>query len=147
MPSLSDLRYAIRSLARTPGPVYGYYKRLATVVAAPEKESSFFDGIDTRVSGIFTALRRRAPASAPALLDAIEQEVNAAVAAYKVTDPGATVPALARGLKATRTAIFRPVQPARPLASRSRAVEVSGSPLIPAPDCTPSGSGPPRRWR
>jgi adhesin HecA-like repeat protein len=92
-------------LTRTPGPVYGYYKRLASIVAAPDKETSFFDGIDTRISGIFTALRRRAPASAPALLGAIEQEISAAVEAYKVTDPAVCVPALARGLKATRSAI------------------------------------------
>src|SRR5262245_23929915 len=92
-------------LTRTPGPVYGYYKRLGSVVTAPDKETSFFDGIDTRITGIFTALRRRAPASAPALLGAIEQEITAAVESYKVTDPAASVPALARGLKATRTAI------------------------------------------
>src|SRR5262249_20769726 len=92
-------------LALSAGPVYGYYKRLASVIPAPDKETSFFDGIDTRIGGIFSAVRRRAPASAPQLLGAIEQEVAAAVEAYKVTDPSACVPALARGLQATRTAI------------------------------------------
>jgi LmbE family N-acetylglucosaminyl deacetylase len=92
-------------LTRTPGPAYGYYKRLAAVVPGRDKETSFFDGIDTRVSGMFDVLRRRTPASAPPLLGAIEQEVAAAVEAYRVTDPAACVPALARGLKATRTAM------------------------------------------
>jgi LmbE family N-acetylglucosaminyl deacetylase len=92
-------------LALTPGPVYGYYKRLASNVQAPDKETSFFDGIDTRISGMFSALRRRAPAAAPLLLEAIEREVGAALDAYKVSDPSACVPALARGLAATRTAI------------------------------------------
>jgi LmbE family N-acetylglucosaminyl deacetylase len=87
------------------GPVYGYYKRLASIVPAPEKETSFFDGLDTRISGLFTLLRQRPPANAAALLGAIEREVTAAVDAYKVNDPSATVPALARGLAATRTAI------------------------------------------
>jgi LmbE family N-acetylglucosaminyl deacetylase len=92
-------------LVLTPGPVYGYYKRLASVVQAPDKESSFFDGIDTRITGIFAALRKRAPAAAPSLLASIEREVAAAVDAYKVTDPSACAPALARGLRATRAAI------------------------------------------
>ena len=92
-------------LTLTSGPVYGYYKRLASSVQAPDKETSFFDGIDTRISAMFTMLKRRAPASAPPLLSAIEQEVSAAVDAFKITDPSASVPALARGLKATRTAI------------------------------------------
>jgi hypothetical protein len=50
-------------------------------------------------------LRRRAPAAAASLLGAIEQEVAAAVDVYTVTDPAACVPALTRGLNATRTAI------------------------------------------
>jgi LmbE family N-acetylglucosaminyl deacetylase len=92
-------------LTLTPGPVYGYYRRLASNVRAPDKETSFFDGIDTRISAMFTVLKRPAPASAPPLLSAIEQEVSAAVDAFKLTDPSASVPALARGLQATRTAI------------------------------------------
>jgi hypothetical protein len=92
-------------LMRSPGPAYSYYKRLASTVTAPEKETSFFDGIDTRIGGVFSALRRRAPAPAPSLLGAIEREVAAAVDAYTVTDPAACVPALARGLRAARTAI------------------------------------------
>src|SRR5262249_13832021 len=92
-------------ITRTAGPAYGYYKRLASFVAAPDRETSFFDGIDTRISGIFTALRRQAPAPAPALLRAIEQEVASAVETFRMTEPSACVPALARGLAATRIAI------------------------------------------
>jgi LmbE family N-acetylglucosaminyl deacetylase len=92
-------------LTRTPGPSYGYYKRLASTVAAPDKETSFFDGIDTRISGIFAALRRRAPAGLPERLATIEREVASAVEAFKLTDPSACVAALARGLAATRSAI------------------------------------------
>jgi LmbE family N-acetylglucosaminyl deacetylase len=88
-----------------PGPAYAYYKRLASNVRAPEKESSFFDGIDTSITGLFAALKHPAPATAATLLGAIQREVDAAVAAFTLEDPSACVPALARGLSATRDAI------------------------------------------
>jgi LmbE family N-acetylglucosaminyl deacetylase len=69
------------------------------------KEDGFFDGIDTSISGIFNAIRRPAPAAAAALLSAIDVEVRTAVAAFTMQNPSASVPALARGLSATRTAI------------------------------------------
>src|SRR5262249_30044394 len=92
-------------LGLTPGPAYGYYKRVGSIVQAPDKETSFFDGIDTRIAGIFSMLRKPAPSGAAPLLGAIEREVAAAVEAYRITDPSACVSALARGLKATRIAI------------------------------------------
>jgi LmbE family N-acetylglucosaminyl deacetylase len=85
------------------GPSMAYYKRLASVV--DEKETSFFDGIDTSIPGLFNAIRRPAPAGAAALLSAIDLEVRAAVAAFSMQNPAASVPALARGLAATREAI------------------------------------------
>ena len=87
-----------------PGPAYGYYKRLAPQAAAGAKETSVFDGIDTTITGLFAALKHPAPANAPALLGAIQREVDAAVKAFTMEDPSATVPALARGLAATRVA-------------------------------------------
>jgi LmbE family N-acetylglucosaminyl deacetylase len=88
-----------------PGPAYGYYKRLASTVNAPAKETSFFDGIDTSITGLFAVLKHAQPANAAALLGAIEREVDAAVLAFTLQDPSASVPALARGLAATRDAI------------------------------------------
>jgi LmbE family N-acetylglucosaminyl deacetylase len=87
-----------------PGPAYGYYKRLASQVTASAKETSVFDGIDTSITGLFATLKHPAPANAPALLGAIQREVDAAVKAFTIDDPSATVPALARGLAATRAA-------------------------------------------
>src|SRR6185503_619520 len=78
-----------------PGPAYGYYKRLASQVTASAKETSVFDGIDASITGLFTTLRHTAPANAPALLGAIQREVDAAVKAFTMDDPSATVPALA----------------------------------------------------
>jgi LmbE family N-acetylglucosaminyl deacetylase len=90
-----------------PGASIAYYKRLSSVVdhATSAKETGFFDGIDTSIPGLFNAIRRPAPASAPALLSAIDVEVRAAIAAFSLRDPSASVPALARGLAATRAAI------------------------------------------
>ena len=72
---------------------------------APPKETSFFDGIDTRVTGLFAALKHPAPANAASLLGAIQREVDAAVQAFKMEDPSAIVPSLTRGLTATREAV------------------------------------------
>ena len=66
------------------------------------KEAGFFDGIDTSIPGIFNAIRRPAPPTAAGLLSAIDVEIRAAVAAFSVQNPSASVPALARGLAATR---------------------------------------------
>ena len=89
------------------GPVFSYYKRLASVAggAGAAKENSFFDGIDTSIPGLFTAIRRPPPAGAAPLLSAIDTEVKAAIAAFSLRNPSASVPALVRGLAATRKAI------------------------------------------
>ena len=50
-----------------------YYKRLQSIVAAPAKETSFFDGIDTTIPGMYRALRKPAPAEAGALLAQIDR--------------------------------------------------------------------------
>ena len=103
------------------GPSLAYYKRLAAVeevrlkadtTPAPvvsgfsrTRETSFFDGIDTTIPGLFTAIRRPAPAGTGTMLTAIDAEVKAAVSAFTMQNPSASVPALARGLAATRKAI------------------------------------------
>ncbi len=87
------------------GDVYGYYQRAQSHVTAPDKEESFFDGIDTSLTGLFRALDRPEPARARGSLAAIEKEVEAAFASFRLEQPEACVPALARGLAATRAAI------------------------------------------
>ena len=87
-----------------PGPAVSYYKRLQSVVDAPSRETSFFDGIDTTLPGVYRALGKTPPDGADALLAAIDREVKTAVQAFKWTEPSAAVPALARALGATRTA-------------------------------------------
>jgi LmbE family N-acetylglucosaminyl deacetylase len=87
------------------GPVYAYYRRTAATVDAPEKESSFFDGIDTSYAGLFKTLRRPAPAGADATLSAIDAAVARAMSTFSMADPSAAVPALADGLRLTRQVI------------------------------------------
>ncbi len=86
------------------GPTVSYYKRLMSIVDAPAKETSFFDGIDTTIPGLYTALRKTPPAGADAALAAIDREVKSAVDGFRMTDPSAAAPALARALSATRAA-------------------------------------------
>jgi LmbE family N-acetylglucosaminyl deacetylase len=86
------------------GPAFTYYKRLATAGSIKSSETSFFDGIDTTLPGLFKALGRAEPGGGD-LLAAIDGAVQDAVRAFSVADPSTSVPALARGLQATRTAI------------------------------------------
>jgi LmbE family N-acetylglucosaminyl deacetylase len=88
-----------------PGPILSYYKRLQSNVAAPAKESTFFEGIDTTIPGLYRALGKRAPDGADVLLATIDREIEAAVKSFAFTDPAASAPALARALAATRTAV------------------------------------------
>ena len=90
-----------------PGPSYGYYKRVGSVLQGGVKETGFFDGIDTTLPHLFETLRRPVPAGAAESLGPIAGAVAEAMAAFKLTDPSAAVPALARGLAATRAAIAR----------------------------------------
>jgi LmbE family N-acetylglucosaminyl deacetylase len=87
-----------------PGPSVSYYKRLQSIVDAPAKESSFFDGIDTTIPGIYKALRKTAPAGAEAALQAIDREIKSAIQSFKMVEPSASIPALARALEATHAA-------------------------------------------
>ena len=90
-----------------PGPSVSYYKRLASLVDAPDREESFFDGIDTSIPALYSMLRAPEPSGARALLERIDGEIRAAVRAFSFTDPSAAAPALARALQATRDAAGR----------------------------------------
>ncbi|MEO6213727.1 MAG: PIG-L family deacetylase [Vicinamibacterales bacterium] len=92
------------SLRAQPGPSISYYKRLQTVVNGPDKENSFFDGIDTTIPGMYRALRLQAPGGAETLLANIDREIKTAASDFDLKRPAAAAPALARALAAVRTA-------------------------------------------
>ena len=90
-----------------PGPSVSFYRRLemAPRIAAPDREQSFFDGIDTTIPGLYRALGHTPPPVVARALAAVDSSVKDAIAAFTLTDPSATVPALGTALAALTTAI------------------------------------------
>ena len=90
-----------------PGPSVSFYRRLemAPRIEAPDREQSFFDGIDTTIPGLYRALGHTPPPVVARALAAVDASVKDAIAAFTLTDPSATVPALATALAALTTAI------------------------------------------
>ena len=78
-----------------------FYRRARPEVA-PEHEDGFFQGLDISLPGLYALLGVPAPEGHVAALEAIAREVEAAPAAFAITDPSACVPPLARGLAAVR---------------------------------------------
>lgn len=103
------------------GSTPAYYTRVASLVDAPAKETSFFDGIDTSYAALPRMLRRTAmvgtdgrtgeraatDASLDAALAPIDRAVSEAVTAFSLSTPAAAAPALAHGLQATRAALLK----------------------------------------
>jgi LmbE family N-acetylglucosaminyl deacetylase len=89
------------------GPSYSYYTRTASRVAAPDNENSIFDGVDATYAGLFKMLGQPSPAGVESMLAAIDAAVARAAATFKLTDPAASAPALAEGLRLTREVIAK----------------------------------------
>ncbi len=87
------------------GEYYQYFERFHTKIEGPEKETGFFEGIDTRVSGIFNLLGQEAPDGILPVLQDIEAAVADSLEAFSVANPAATVPFLTAGLAKTRQAL------------------------------------------
>ena len=139
-----------------PGPSVSYYKRLQSLVDAPAKEKTFFDGIDTTVPGLYRALRKNAPAGAEGPLAAVDREIQAAFGAFSFNDPSAAAPPLARALAATRAALGQPgTDPdvtfmlgvkERQIADAIHAALGISLTAIAQPANTPEATGPVQRW-
>jgi LmbE family N-acetylglucosaminyl deacetylase len=87
------------------GPSPLFYTMVAASGATAAREDGLFDGIDTTVPGLYRALGRQAPAGAGPRLAAIADAVDAAAREFSLQHPEQAVPALVRGLAATRAAI------------------------------------------
>lgn len=87
------------------GPSFQYYELLKSAVKTDEKETGFFDGIDTSITGIFTLTGETAPAGTAELLAEISGEVNDALKNFQPGNPTAILPFLTNGLGKTRKAI------------------------------------------
>ena len=96
------------TLIPPPGEFNSPYHLYATRVqngVPPEHEETFFDGIDTTLSGIAGYLPQKDQADARAKLQAIAEQVDEATRLFSATDPTTSAPALARGLNMTRALI------------------------------------------
>lgn len=87
------------------GPAVQYYERLYSNAKGNEKENSFFDGIDTTITGIFTITGETVPTGILPLLTDIATDVTKAIAALRINTPAVIVSQLTDGLSKTRAAI------------------------------------------
>lgn len=88
-----------------PGQTNATYHLYATRVnggVVPEKETNFFDGIDTSLTGIALYLPAASQADVKQKLEAIAASVTEAAAKFDGNNPAASAPALAKGLDQTR---------------------------------------------
>lgn len=74
------------------------YHRFASRVAAPEKESTFFDGIDTSLPGIASLAPADAAAGLRQSLQPVAAVVDEALRNFSADHPAAIAPTLAQGL-------------------------------------------------
>lgn len=87
------------------GPSVQYYERLQSSVKSNEKESNFFDGIDTSISGIFKITGESPPAAIAPLLQDITAAVDSAISSFAPGNALAMILHLTEGLSKTRAAI------------------------------------------
>ena len=69
------------------------------------QSKSFFDGLDTSITGVFSLFGEVAPEALASQLALIETQVNAAIENFSISHPEQAVAPLARGLEATRHAL------------------------------------------
>lgn len=81
-----------------------FYQRLHSKVDAPDRESGFFDGIDTSIAGIFSIVAGKPPKDVFERLANVDRSVRQAIDAFSVSNPSAVVPFLAQGLSGVRAA-------------------------------------------
>jgi LmbE family N-acetylglucosaminyl deacetylase len=87
------------------GPFIQYYERMRSRVKSEEKENSFFDGIDTSITGIFKITGETPPAGMQQLLTEIAANVDHAINAFQPKNPAMIISFLTDGLSKTRSAI------------------------------------------
>ena len=79
-----------------------YFERIGTRVETSERETGFFEGIDTSITGILGFDGAPPKDEAVATLAELERAVEDSISAYSVQNPSATVPFLVQGLRLTR---------------------------------------------
>lgn len=88
-----------------PGPQVANYHRFGSHIAAKDKETSFFDGIDISLTGIADLAGNEPPSFLKTGLKQINEAVESAIAGFAAQDPSAIAGTLVNGLKATNTLV------------------------------------------
>lgn len=81
------------------------YHRYETNVSAPDKETSFFDGIDISLAGIASLAAGQETTGLRVRLTAINTLVEDAIAKFQAVNPGLIAPQLAKGMLETEAAL------------------------------------------
>ena len=100
--SLQRSQTSGRSRSRL-GPVPYYYELLGP--GSEEKEASFFDGLDTSLSGVFSIAGESAPKGAALALTSAQRHVELAFRNLNMLRPESVAPHLVAGLEAVRSAL------------------------------------------
>ena len=87
------------------GPVMYYYQRMEPPMSDLEIESSFFDGLDTSLPGVFSVAKESAPPGAIEALTTAQSHIDEAISGFDYLTPPTVVPSLAQGLEALRAAL------------------------------------------
>ncbi len=82
-----------------------YYERLQSRINGNDKETSFFDGLDTTISGIYNLTGEPAPQEILPLLQQVTAEINNAVKGFTPDNTASILPFLTSGLAKTRAAL------------------------------------------
>ncbi len=85
------------------GPVPYYYELLGT--ESDTQESSFFDGLDTSLSGVFALVGEEVPDGATAVLQYVETHIERALEHVNMLRPHEVAPGLAAGLTGVRNVL------------------------------------------
>ncbi len=84
-----------------PGPVTSTYHRYGSTISVPDKESDFFQGIDTSLAGLLTLAKGADTAFVKAGLQKMSDAVDEATRNFSAQAPDRSAPALATGMKET----------------------------------------------
>ena len=94
------------------------YHRFGSHIASPDKEASFFDGIDTTLPGIAALAGTAPPAFLTAGLAQIDGTIETATKTFSATNLSGIAPQLADGLKATNSLVAQVASSTLPAAAK-----------------------------
>ncbi len=80
-----------------------YYEHLEGDKKNDQKENSFFEGIDTSITGIFKITGEKIPIGVMPLLTGVAKEIEHTISVFQLNNPAAIIPFLTNGLTKVRS--------------------------------------------